>query len=237
MSRIGNYKSNLSNMNTKLEKARIANMLVSRRPIIFDIGCNDCADSLELYEELTKIKSTPKFLCFDADQRACEEAAYATDGKPFRVFNLAVSEKEGLIDFFSSDSQERAASKGKYDWSASGSIKKPKEHLELFPEVRFNAPKKVQSTTLDKLYFQYANPFIIDFIWADVNGAEKEVILGGLQALKKTMYLYIEFGEKELYEGQIKQADILNMLPEFELLGVYGFLGNFGNLLLKNKTL
>lgn len=224
-------------MEKKIDKAYLASLLPSRRPIIFDIGCNDCADSLELYNELLSTGSIPKFLCFDADQRACEEAAYATDGKLFKIFNLAVADKQGTIEFFASESKERAASKGKYDWSASGSIKKPKEHLELFPEVKFNAPVKVPCTTLDALYYQHSNPFVIDLIWADVNGGEENLILGGLQALKKTMYLYIEFAEKELYEGQIKQADILNLLPDFELLGVYGYLGNFGNLLLKNKNL
>lgn len=225
-------------MEKKINKAELAKSLVSRRPIIFDIGCNNCEDSIELYNELYAIGSLPKFYCFDADERACEEAAYNSRKLPFKIFRNAVGEKNGIVTFYQSDSKERAESKGKEIWSASGSVKKPKEHLDLFPDVKFEKEVQVPMVKLNTLYNQHVNPFIIDLIWADVNGGEEGLILGGLQALKtKTMYLYIEFAEKELYEGQIKQVDILNMLPEFELLGVYGFLGNFGNLLLKNKNL
>jgi hypothetical protein len=44
----------------------------------------------------------------------------------------------------------------------------------------------------------------IDFIWADVQGAEEDLILGGLDTLRKrTKYLFTEYNNSEMYEGQI----------------------------------
>ncbi|MEN9248224.1 MAG: hypothetical protein Q6L50_08560 [Gloeomargarita sp. GMQP_bins_120] len=37
-----------------------------------------------------------------------------------------------------------------------------------------------------------------DFIWADVQGAEVDLIQGGLQALANTRYFYTEYANTEL---------------------------------------
>jgi len=74
----------------------------------------------------------------------------------------------------------------------------------------------------------------------DVNGAEREFISGAIEALKKTKYLYIEFCKTdngELFEGAVSREEILELLPFFEEMSVYSFLGNYGNTLLRNRTL
>ena len=72
----------------------------------------------------------------------------------------------------------------------------------------------------------------------DINGAEEDFILGASAVLKyRVRFLYIEFSDKELYEGQITKEKILNLLPDFSLMNIYNFKGNFGNLLLKNRNL
>ena len=43
--------------------------------------------------------------------------------------------------------------------------------------------------------------------------------------------------DKELFENQITKNDIKKLLPSFEELGIYNFLGNYGNVLLRNKNL
>jgi len=73
----------------------------------------------------------------------------------------------------------------------------------------------------------------IDFIWADVQGAEKELIEGALKTLnEKTRYFYTEFYNEELYEGQINLKSILKKLPNFRIINIYG-----DNVLLENKFL
>jgi len=49
--------------------------------------------------------------------------------------------------------------------------------------------------------------------------------------------LYVEFNgvdEKRLYDNCFTKDDIKQQLPIFEELGVFNFMGNFGNVLLKN---
>jgi hypothetical protein len=79
-------------------------------------------------------------------------------------------------------------------------------------------------------WWQKAGVGPIDFIWADVQGAEIDLIQGGQQALAQTRYFYTEYSNAELYEGQIPLRDILKLLPNFQL--VYRF---SHDVLLKNK--
>jgi hypothetical protein len=58
----------------------------------------------------------------------------------------------------------------------------------------------------------------IDFIWADVQGAESDLILGALETLKFTNFFYTEFSDDEWYEGQINFNSLSSLLPNFELL-------------------
>jgi hypothetical protein len=75
---------------------------------------------------------------------------------------------------------------------------------------------------------------VIDFIWCDVEGSEKEVIKGGLETLnQKTRFIYLEYvPDRSIWKGQIKLIEISNLLPNFELIGVFGV-----NILLKNMKL
>ena len=72
----------------------------------------------------------------------------------------------------------------------------------------------------------------IDFIWADVQGAEEDLIKGGLKSLNNiTKYFYTEFSNEELYKGQPNLSKILKLLPNFKIVKRYG-----NNVLLKNKS-
>jgi hypothetical protein len=73
---------------------------------------------------------------------------------------------------------------------------------------------------------------VIDFIWADIQGAEIDLILGGKEAFKNVRYFYTEYCDSELYEGEIPLEKILELMPDFEVVEDYQ-----GDVLLKNKTL
>jgi hypothetical protein len=74
--------------------------------------------------------------------------------------------------------------------------------------------------TLDAWSRKHA-PGTIDFIWADVQGAEGDLVRGGNEALRRTRFLYTEFNDDELYEGQATLRDLLGMLPDFEIVRRY----------------
>jgi hypothetical protein len=73
---------------------------------------------------------------------------------------------------------------------------------------------------------------IIDFIWADIQGAEIDLIKGGTKSFEKVKYLYTEYNNSELYEGEIGLTEICNLLPNYEIVYDFG-----GDVLLKNKNL
>jgi hypothetical protein len=62
----------------------------------------------------------------------------------------------------------------------------------------------------------------IDFLWADVQGAEADLIRGAATALSRTRYIHTEYSNVELYEGQPGLVALLEMLPQFRVLIRWG---------------
>ena len=108
---------------------------------------------------------------------------------------------------------------GQREWTYSSSLRQPKNHLERYP-VTFNGSVDVEVISLDSFFRQHGLG-VIDFIWADVQGAEGDLIRGGVEALRNTRYLYTEYSDDELYDGQIGLTDILALLPEFRILELW----------------
>jgi FkbM family methyltransferase len=116
------------------------------------------------------------------------------------------------------------------EWTHSSSIKRPKNHLQRYP-VSFGGAVEVELVALDTFYRQHGLD-IIDFIWADIQGAEGEMIRGGRQTLAHTRYLYTEYSDDELYEQQATLRDILDLLPGFRVLELWP-----DDVLLENRQL
>lgn len=72
----------------------------------------------------------------------------------------------------------------------------------------------------------------IDFIWMDVQGAEADVIAGAAGTLNKTRFIYTEYSNNELYEGQLSLRSLLKRLPTFDLVARYP-----GDILLRNRNI
>jgi FkbM family methyltransferase len=115
-------------------------------------------------------------------------------------------------------------------WTHSSSLKRPKKHLSRYP-VTFGGEISVPTTTLDR-FCQQQGLDIIDFVWADIQGAEGDMIRGGRQTLARTRYLYTEYSNDELYENQISLQGILDSLPEFRILEIWE-----DDVLLENQNL
>ena len=105
------------------------------------------------------------------------------------------------------------------EWTHSSSIKAPLNHLLRYP-VTFGEAIVVDLITLDS-FCEKQGIEAIDFIWADIQGAEGEMIRGGRQTLARTRYLYTEYSDDELYENQATLSEILDMLPDFRVLELW----------------
>jgi hypothetical protein len=65
----------------------------------------------------------------------------------------------------------------------------------------------------------------------DVQGAEDLVIKGGRELLRRTKFIYTEYNNSEMYEGQLNLDGILDLLGDsWELIEVFD-----NDILLKNN--
>ena len=203
---------------------------------IFDVGTYDGKDSLEFLNVFPK----SNIFSFEADDRSIKTFKSIVKDDRINLVETALSDVDGEIEFYKSDSETRRHYDFEDSWSASSSIKKPLRHLDVFPDVSFHKPVKVKSQRLDT-WIENKNIDCIDIMWVDVNGGESEFLSGACTTImKKVKFLYIEFcgvDDKKLYENSLTHMDIKNKLKNFEELGIYNFMGNFGNILLKNKEI
>lgn len=89
----------------------------------------------------------------------------------------------------------------------------------------------VTTTTLDCWCSEHGIE-VVDFIWMDVQGAEADVFKGGPATLSRTRFLYTEYADRELYEGQLDLRRLLKTLRGFRILTRYP-----GDVLLANRRL
>jgi hypothetical protein len=74
---------------------------------------------------------------------------------------------------------------------------------------------------------------LVDFVWADTQGAEGDLIKGGINTLNKSRYFFTEYGFKELYDGQISLEEIDLLLQNFSASRIFFMDALFENIELK----
>jgi 2-O-methyltransferase len=194
--------------------------------VIFEVGAHLCQDSLALREIFPKAA----MFVFEPDPRNVYQIARQGLGKRFTFIDAAVGDRDGKATFHLSGGQPPGAPP--HIWTQSSSLKKPVEHLQEYPWCTFDRDATVRIVRLDTFVAERSIDRI-DFLWADVQGAEDELIAGGQKALANTRYLYTEFSDRELYAGQISLQQILERLPgPWEVLEQFAY-----DVLLVNRTL
>jgi len=172
-----------------------------------------------------------KVYSFEPDPRAIVRFKKYVQSPRAMLFEIALSDEDGAAEFYMSggypdDNWRKSVPEG---WDQSGSIRKPANHLKEYPWCTFERSITVETCRLDT-WCKRERVSDVDFIWADVQGAEADIIKGGQETLKRTRYFFTEYNDKEMYEGQPSLDTILEMLPDFETMVVYR-----NDVLLKNK--
>lgn len=145
-----------------------------------------------------------------------------------KLNQAAIGNSDGEVTFNLSGGVESREGHFKQEFYGSSSIKQPKKTNEYWPDMTFQETK-VKCYKFDT-YYNEVKPGIIDFIWSDIQGAEKELIEGGQEALSKTRYLYTEYNQGDSYEGEISLSEIIDKLP-----GSWSIVEDYGHdVLLKN---
>ena len=209
---------------TPLTHEEIAALINKPDPTILEIGCNDGGDTLAFLRAMPQAK----IYCFEPDPRAIGrfKKNLGSQLDKVKLFEIAISNQTGPITFHASSGGDLPDG-----WDLSGSIRRPKNHLSEHPWVKFDKTITVSTCRLDD-WCADNDIKQVDFIWMDVQGAEGDVIKGASKTLQKTRFLYTEYNNNELYEGQPSLKSLLALLPSFKVVTRYP-----DDVLLKNTKL
>lgn len=181
--------------------------------IFFEVGSHFGTDTEKM------AKTTKNIHCFDPDPRNTK--MFKEVNLPVFLNEIAISNYDGTAIFYLSSGNVYESVYGPTDndrvngedWSASSSLREPKNHLNKVPWVKFNSTKEVEVKRIDT-YCKEKEIEFIDFIWMDVQGAEDLVIEGMGGMLDKTRFIYTEYDEEELYSGSPALEKIISLLGE-----------------------
>ena len=125
----------------------------------------------------------------------------------------AAGATDGVVDFYLSSGVESREGHFKQSFYGSSSIKEPDKCSVYWPDMKF---RKIQCKCyrLDT-YCAERKIEKIDFIWTDVQGAERDMIEGATHTLSNTRYFYTEISDGDQYKavGYEGAEGILSLLP------------------------
>jgi 2-O-methyltransferase len=209
-----------------LSAAEIRQLVGKADPVIIEVGANCGQTTIEL------LKAMPgaTIFAFEPEPRAIAKFRDVISNPNVHLYECAIGAVNGTISFHQSSGAEHLPEYGE-GWDQSGSIRRPNSHLKVWPWVKFEKQITVPIMTLDA-WSEKHQISRADFIWADVQGAESDLVEGAAQFLRSSRYFYTEYSNDEWYEGQITLAELLKKLPAFDLVRRYAM-----DALFKNKAI
>lgn len=195
--------------------------IIKNKPFVMMFELGAC-DGLDTGRILDVIGAKPyRYYAFEADPRRIQGdgGLRAHVGSFVTIVPKAVAAVDGLVDFhFCCE-----------DYYGSSSLKRPTSILlSEYPQMKFEEGK-VEGVRLDT-FCRQEHIEHIDFIWSDLQGAERDMIEGGRETLSFTEWLYTEYNDGHAYEGNAGLKDIVSLLLDWELVEDYG-----GDALFRNK--
>jgi len=198
--------------------------------VFVEIGCH--------FGEDTKIFRTlhprARIVGFEPDPRNVQILREKGIQRICEFYPIALSDKAEVRPFYMSSgnvgSRHHDPEHRTHDWSSSSSLKVPTGHLEQHTWITFPSATMVQCRKLDDI--ESLQDTVIDFIWADVQGAEDLVFSGARQTLARTRYVYTEYGDN-LYDGQLNREQLIALFgSNWSVVHDFG-----GDILLKNMSI
>jgi len=181
-------------------------------PVIIEIGAN-CGQTTV---ELLKAMPGATIHAFEPDPRAIAKFRKVVQHPRVHLYECAIGAVNGTTTFHQSSGAEHLPEYSQ-GWDLSGSIRRPHSHLQVWPWVKFEKQIEVNIMTLDRWSEQH-QVAAADFIWADVQGAESDLVEGAARFLRSVRYFYTEYSNDEWYEGQVTLAGLADKLPDFQLM-------------------
>lgn len=198
---------------TPITGRRLRKLIRRQDPLIIEIGAHVGSHS----RWLLRCFPRARLICFEPDPRPLDRLREHLGSDPrVTIEQMAVGREPGRVVFHQSSGRHESHP-ADYSHIDSGSIRKPRKHLEKYPWVRFASTIEVECTTLDEYAMKHGIE-AVDFIWMDVQGAEEDVFRGGHRMMSHVRLVWTEHSDEELYEGQRSLGELLELLPGFRLL-------------------
>ncbi len=185
-------------------------------------------------EQFLSVFLNATIYAFEPDPRAIAKFKSRITDPRVHLFEMAIGALDGTSNFHVSSGLPpgldpiQAYVTYPQGWDQSGSLRPPKAVTKIYPWCKFNSTTAVAVLRLDS-WARENGIDAVDFIWADMQGAESDLIGAGQTTLTRTRYLYLEYSNDEIYEGEPTLPMLLDMLPEFSVVKRYP-----GDVLLKN---
>lgn len=174
-----------------------------KKPIIFELGAHIGTST----EKIRTVAPDSIYYAFEPDIRNLRILWSLFQGPNIYIVSKAVGRVDGQVNFYASGGINKS---GRLHTDSS-SIKKPVAHAKMFPWMKFSETT-CECIRLDT-FVKIKGVDHIDLIWADVQGAELDVIEGGQETFKRTHWLYTEYMKTPRYEGQPNLLQIMDKLP------------------------
>jgi len=195
----------------ELTKPAIRRLVGRPDSLVVEVGAADGVDSLEFLREF----KSPNFriLCIEPDPRNIATFQSQVRDSRATLIQAAIGAETGDAVFYQSST------------IYSSSLKQPNldEINRQWPDIKFPDTLQVSTFTLDDLLGREVSR-VVDFLWADVQGAEDLLIGGGQEALNgQVRFFYTEYSPNQYYMNEPNLKDIREALgPRWHLLRDFG---------------
>lgn len=195
-----------------------------RDAVVIECGCNDGYHTKLMHAIGVKQAKSYRHIAIEPDPRMEPYAKKVVRLGRVDFIKAAACERSGRIKLWLSSGKTP-----KIHYTGSSSINRPTGVTDIWKDMQFTSTADVAAVTLDEI-FRSCGLDHVDLIWADVQGAEKRMIAGGLGVcLPNTRYLYTEYSNGGLYEDDATLGDIIALLPGWSVAHNFG-----GDALLEN---
>ena len=189
--------------------------LLPDRPTIVELGAADGKGSLDFLQAFPGVR----LFAFEPDPRNIEKHRLAVQDDRCRLFPLAAWSTDGVMPLHQSDG---VSPRTGGDWSRGSSLLTPKDHTTVFPWSSFPTQVDVETIRLDRWAAETIPGEPVDLLWADIQGAEAEMLKGATDLLTRTRYLLLEITPRaQLYRGQPTLPRLRSLLPNWKPEGAY----------------
>ncbi len=189
---------------------------------ICDIGCCEGQDSIK-YQKLFPASRILAFEPLPDNIQIIKKLWKKYNISNAEIFDVALSNQIGERNFYvSSGHPDNLKNSDQWDFGNKSSSLLPPNELEMKKYhnwLSFSQIIKVKTDTLDNFCEQHQIS-TIDLIHLDVQGAELDVLQGGVKMLENVSAIWLEVEAVELYQNQPLKQEIENFLDDYNFIKV-----------------